>query len=100
MTSKFYFRPARGEHIYTEITQEADTRCAFCGRVLDGRGNAVPEVVALLFPGETGDFRLLARSCTDEEGYFMFGPLESEALYLIRLYKNDLKLRELEIRTD
>ena len=33
-------------------------------------------------------------------GHFIFGPLESETLYLVKVYKDSIKLRELEIKTE
>jgi len=40
------------------------------------------------------------RFFTDADGQFFFGPLESETLYVIKIYKNDTKLRELEVITE
>ncbi len=43
------------------------------------------------------DKKLVDRQVTDEEGQFSFGPIEGNVLYLIKVYKNSVKLRELEI---
>jgi hypothetical protein len=99
--SKFYFRPGRGEQVNTEIMPEQDRCSAICGRVVDGKSRAVENALVLLFrTGEEREPSLLSRFCTDEDGHFMFGPLESDALYLIKVFKNDVKIRELEIRAE
>ena len=47
---------------------------------------------------EKGEYSLLCSAVTDSAGYFAFGPLEPETLYYIKLTRNTLKLRELEVR--
>lgn len=100
--SKFYFRPAKGEQISTEITPEAEERSAICGRVADPKGRAVENAIVLLFRAGDGSEppALLSRFCTDDDGHFIFGPIEGGVLYLIKVYKDNLKIRELEIRTE
>lgn len=99
--SKFYFRPAKGEQISTTLTPEPDESSAICGRVTDGRGRPVEGALVLLFRSEEEHApALLARFCTDDDGHFLFGPLESETLYLIKVFKNNVKLRELEVVTE
>lgn len=98
---KFYFRPSRGEQINTVISPAEDAASSICGRVVDARGKAVDRALVLLFRADEGDApEMLARSVTDEDGHFLFGPLEPEELYLVKVFKNDAKLRQLEIRTD
>lgn len=98
---KFYFRPSRGEQINTVITPVEDPVSSICGKVADARGKAVDRALVLLFRADTDSGpELLARGITDEDGQFLFGPLEPEQLYLVKVFKNDAKLRELEIRTD
>lgn len=95
----FYFRPAKGEQVRTTMYPSTDGRGAICGRVVDAAGAPMEDVLAVLFRTEEGgELSLLGSACTDSAGYFVFGPLESEVLYYIKLYKNDLKLRELEIQ--
>jgi len=99
--SRFYFRPARGEQVNTSLSPETDRTASLCGRVTDGRGGAVEGAVALLFlPSENGPPTLLDRTVTDADGHFIFGPLEGETLYLVKLYKGGLRLRTLEIETE
>ena len=101
MYPKFYFRPGRGEQVTTVIAPGEEPAASICGRVVDGRGAPVEHALVLLFSAE-GERTpaLLARNTTDDDGQFLFGPLEPEALYLIKVFKNQTKLRELEIRAD
>ena len=97
--AKFYFKPAAGEQIETIIHTETDKRCAIYGTVLDKEDKPVENALVLLFKsGEKEE--LIYRIFTDKSGYFVFGPLENDVLHLIKIYKNSVKLRELEIRTD
>jgi hypothetical protein len=101
MNSKFYFRPAKGEQISTVITPENDDKSAICGRVVDAKGRPVENALVLLFlANEASEPNFMSRFCTDDDGHFIFGPLECDTLYLIKVYKNNIKLRELEIMTD
>lgn len=95
----FYFRPAKGEQVRTTLYPEPEDRGAVCGRVVDAQGAPVEDALALLFrTDEKGDYSLLSSACTDSAGYFAFGPLEPDTLYYIKLTRNTLKLRELEVR--
>lgn len=98
---KFYFRPLPGEQVSTEIIPHEEPRSAICGRVLSAEGRPLPDAVVLLFlPGEEESMTLISRFVTDEDGHFIFGPLAGGTLYLIKVFKDDIKLRELEIRTE
>lgn len=95
--ARFYFRPGAGETIHTVVTPTEDDSCGICGKVVYA-GSAVRDALVLLFEAEgekTG--RPMAAIVTDEEGEFAFGPLRDERLYIIKVYKDSLKLRELEI---
>jgi len=98
--SKFYFRPAKGEQMSTVIAPENDESACICGRVVDGKQHPVSDALVLLFSTDEDTPRLLGSFCTDSDGHFLFGPLAGERLYLIKVYKNSLKLRELEVRAD
>ena len=99
--AKFFFRPARGEQIQTTIKPEPDDRAAISGRVIDGRDRAVTDAIVLLYRVTDGEPpELLTRFCTDEDGHFIFGPLEGGRLYLIKVYKDGSQLRELELRAE
>ena len=98
--AKFYFKPATGEQIETIVHTETDKRTAICGTVLDNDEAPVENALVLLFRLGGEKEELIYRMFTDKAGYFVFGPLEYDVLHLIKIYKNSVKLRELEIRTD
>lgn len=98
--TKFYFRPGEGELIETTLRASPDQRSAIYGTVLDSGDRPVPDALVLLFDGSEEEPRLLNQLFTNERGQFAFGPLTPARLHFIRVYKNDVKLRELEIRTD
>ncbi|MGI6029025.1 MAG: hypothetical protein ACOX81_06415 [Candidatus Heteroscillospira sp.] len=95
---RFYFRPGEGETLTTRLCCSGNPHGAVLGAVCTSSGEAVPGALALLFrvPDE-GEIELIDQFSTDEEGHFFFGPLESGALYLIKVFKSSLELRELEI---
>ena len=99
--SKFYLMPGRGEQVTTIVTAEPEEHSSIFGRVVDKKGSPIADaLVLLLYAPEGMTTSLAARFVTDEDGHFLFGPLESGALYQIKVFKNDMKVRELEIKTD
>jgi hypothetical protein len=95
-SAKFYFKPSEGEHIETTVRLEQEKSAAICGTVRDISGQASEGALVLLF--RSGQEKsLIDRQVTDEEGQFSFGPIEANVLYLIKVYKNNVKIRELEI---
>lgn len=96
--SKFYLLPGKGEQITTVVTTEPEEHSAIFGRVVDKKGNPIEDALVLLLSApEATPAVLAARFVTDEDGHFMFGPVESGTLYQIKVFKNDIKVRELEI---
>ncbi len=97
--AKFYFKPAEGEHVETTVGIDQEKAAAVCGTVRNREGAAVEGALVLLF--RSGQERkLIDRQFTDDEGQFSFGPIEGNVLYLIKIYKNSIKIRELEIIAD
>jgi len=94
--AKFYFKPAAGEHIETAVNIEPEFSAAILGTVRGGNGSPVDDALVLLFRAD-GEKKLIGRQFTDDEGQFFFGPIEGEVMYQIKIYKNQVKLRELEI---
>lgn len=100
--SKFFFRPAKGEHIHTTVEPQVEEECAtICGTVTDRGGRPRQGALALLFRTVEGAPPvLLDRAVTDEDGQFFFGPLAGDTLYLVKIIHSAIKVRELEIRMD
>jgi len=94
--SRFYFKPAEGEHIETEIHIDEEKRSAIFGTVHGNDKKAVEDAMAVLFRADDPDTPVTYQF-TDTEGHFCFGPVESGVLYLVKIFKNSEKIRELEI---
>lgn len=95
--SKFYFRPGQGEQIETTIHLRHDSRCVIHGYVKDVAGEPFSDAAVLLFETpERGQPRLVSQMFTDEFGQFVFGPLEAGQLYLAKVFKNTIRIREIE----
>jgi hypothetical protein len=97
--TKFYFRPGEGERVETAVHLEPDRRSSIHGVVRethDGRP-IVDALVMLLAAGGHDDPAPVGQTFTDDAGQFVFGPLTAGRLYLVKVYKNAVKLRELEI---
>jgi hypothetical protein len=97
MFSQFYFRPAKGEWIQTVVTPEDEASGGIYGRV-EAKGAGIKDALVLLFISEgerAGAF--LSAVTTGEGGEFAFGPLVPGQLYMVKVFKDGLKLRELEI---
>ena len=101
-SADFYFNSGENQQIETIVHISPDSRSAIYGYVKDQADNPIQDALVLLF--ETGvsldDLSLSARVFTDELGQFVFGPLISNRLYYIKVYKNTAKIRELEIRPE
>ena len=97
--AKMYFRPGENELIETDITLRPVTQSAIHGYVRGADGRTLAGVLVLLF--ETGrdsdDLKPAGRMFTDDAGQFFFGPLTPGQLYLVTVFQNACKVRELEI---
>lgn len=99
--TKFYFRPGENERVETVIHLQPDIRSAIHGLVRDPLGRPLPDALVMLSETDGGGAEKLAgQMFTDDAGQFVFGPLKAGCLYLVKVYKNAVKLRELEIVTD
>ena len=98
---KFYFRPGESERVETTVTLQPDIRSAIHGLVRDAAGLPVKDALAMLFeiPSD-GVYTLTGQIFTDEDGRFVFGPLNAGQMHMVKVYKNTVKLRPLEIITE
>ena len=95
--AKFYFRPAPGEKIHTVAAAREDPDCGVFGHVTDGE-KPLPGAFVLLFEADgPAAGQLVSAATTDADGAFAFGPLEAGRLYLVKVCRDGVKLRELEI---
>ncbi len=102
MYTKFFVHPGEHETIKTEITLAPDRRSALHGRVCLPDGKPAVDALVMLFHAgvQGGEPKFVSCMFTDDSGHFVFGPLEPEVLCLLKVYKNSVKVRELEILTE
>ena len=99
-STKFYFKPGENELIQTVVHIKPDARSAIQGYVRDMDDRAIPDALIMLFESGTDDLKLVTQTFTDDAGMFFFGPLNSGRLHLIKVFKDTVKIRELEIRPE
>jgi len=99
--SKFYFRPGENERVETTVSLQPEVRSAIHGVVKDLSGQPLRDALVMLFEiMPDGTCALTGQMFTDEDGHFVFGPLNDGRLHLVKVNKNTVKLRQLEIVTD
>ena len=99
--SKFYFRPGENERVETTVSLQPELRSAIHGTVRDAAGQPLRDALVMLFEVmHDGELTLVGQMFTDEDGQFVFGPLQDSRLHLVKVYQNTVKLRQLEIVTD
>lgn len=82
----------------TTIQPDAIQAAAISGHVLGPGRRPLPGAMVLLQrPREGAAPEAVGTFITDDDGQFFFGPLEPEKLYLVKVFHNNVKLRELEI---
>lgn len=99
MYTKFFVRPGEKEWIKTEITMQSEPRSVLHGTVKTEDGRLQTDALVCLFTADTlGDEpNFVSYMFTDDEGQFIFGPLTAGQLYVVKVYKDDIKRRQLDI---
>ncbi|MDR0951318.1 MAG: carboxypeptidase-like regulatory domain-containing protein [Oscillospiraceae bacterium] len=95
--TKFYFRPSKDEWVHAVASPDKESGSGIYGRV-EEKGVPVARAMVLLLRAEgERSGKPLSSVITDEEGDFAFGPLEAGQLYVIKIFRDGVKLRELEL---
>ncbi len=101
---KFSFTPGENEQIETIIRVPEESRSVIHGVVKDHKNRNVQDAVVKLFevlnPQEDCKLKPITHAFTDECGQFLFGPLTACKQYVIKVWINNIKIRELIIRPD
>ncbi len=92
--TELFFHPAQGESVYAAARLKQEQQSAISLKILTPSGEPSPNCLALLFDDRD---ELISAACSDEAGIVAFGPLRP-MLYKVRLYKEGLSLREIEIK--
>ena len=98
---KFDFCPRENEQIEVYIKVPEEKRSVIHGVVKDWRNKVVKDAVVKLFEevpkGDECDLKPITHTFTDECGQFLFGPLYAHKKYVIKVWFDDVRIREMEI---
>lgn len=101
---KFSFTPGENEQIEATIKLPQEHRSVIHGTVKDHKNRNVKDAVVKLFevlsPQEDCWLKPITYTFTDECGQFLFGPLTACKQYVIKIWFNHVKIRELVICPD
>lgn len=100
---KFEFCPNENEQIEALVKVPHEPRSVIHGVVVDCRNKPIKDAVVKLLevlPGNPCRMKPLTHAFTDECGQFLFGPLQPNKKYAIKVWYSDVKIRELVISPD
>jgi len=101
---RFNFTPGENEQIETVIKVPEEKRSVIHGIVKDHKGRMIKDAVVKLFevldPHDKCSLKPITHTFTDDCGQFLFGPLIACRHYAIKVWINDVKIRELVIHPD
>lgn len=101
---KFEFTPEENEQIEATIIVPQETRSVIHGVVKDCKNciikNAVVKLFKVMRNCKKSILKPIGHTFTDESGEFLFGPLSSKVNYVIKVWVNDIKIKELVVKSD
>ena len=80
------------------MTVPQEKRAIIHGTVFDMDGACVPDAVVRLFDCSGNTPEPVADTFTDGDGEFVFGPVEAERSYIVKVYVSGVILREVTVR--
>ncbi len=95
---RFAFTPGQSERVEAVVTVPKEQRAIIHGTVFDMDGARVPDAVVRLFVCGDGTPEPAADTFTDGDGEFVFGPVEAEKSYIVKVYVSGVILREVTVR--
>ena len=101
---KFDFSPKENEQIEAIIKIPEEKRSVIHGVVKDCNNSIIKDAVVKLFEvigsGHNSSLKPLTHTFTDDCGQFLFGPLCANKKYALKVWYDDVKIRELIITPD
>lgn len=101
---KFEFNSEENEQIEATIIVPKETRSVIHGVVKDYKNCIIKNAVVKLFKVvehfEKYKLKPIGHTFTDESGEFLFGPLTPKVNYVIKVWVNDIKIKELVVKPD
>jgi len=95
---RFSFTPGQNEKIEAVVTVPNERRSIVHGTVYNLDGQHVADAVVRLFVCNEEKLEPVADTFTDSDGEFIFGPVETEKNYVVKVYVNGVTLREITIK--
>lgn len=99
--TKFFIKSAGGETVETLVRAQREMRGVAAGRIVDSSGKPRINVLVLLYDtmgkASFSEYKLIDAVFTDSDGFFAFGPLADNALYVVCVYDGGIKLREMKL---
>ncbi len=97
-TNEFEFTPKRCEEIDACIKVPCDPRGVISGRILDCCNKPIKNATLKLLEKTCKDELFpLTHTFTDENGFFLFGPLCPCTTYVIKIFVDEVKNRQINI---
>lgn len=99
---KFNVTPEENEQIDAVIKVPEETRSVFHGVVIDECNRPIHNAVVKLLTMDCNNEHLepITHTFTDKNGEFLFGPLCAHVKYVIKVWINNVKTREIVIRPE
>ncbi len=95
---RFSFTPQKNERIEAVVTLPQQQCSIVHGTVYDTQGCLVKNAVVRLFLCSGEKDEPVADTITDNGGEFVFGPLEEQKNYVIKVYTSGALLREITVK--
>ncbi len=96
---RFAFTPGQNERVEAVVTVPKEQRAVLHGTVFDMDGARVSDAVVCLFVCCGGEvLEHTADTFTDADGEFVFGPVEADKSYVVKVYVGGVTLREITVR--
>lgn len=95
---RFAFTPGENERIEAVVTVPKEHRSIVHGTVFDMDGQRIQDAVVRLFMCADDKLEPVTDTFTDGDGEFIFGPVEAEKSYVVKVYVNGVTLREVTIK--
>lgn len=99
---KFSFQPGENEQIDAVIKVPEETRSMFHGFVIDECNKPIKNAVVKLLVEDCTNkhLELVTHTFTDGNGEFVLGPLCAHVKYVIKVWNNHVKTRQIVIKPD
>ena len=95
---RFSVSPEQNERVEAVVALPEEKRSILHGTVYDANGCRVKDAVVRIFACMDDKLTPAGDTFTDADGEFVFGPLLCEKRYIVKVYVNDIKLREVTVR--